>query len=663
MRLITLICIFIATIPILFAQSYYVSPSGSNANPGTLAAPWATIQHALNTAGSGSEIWVRSGTYNEKLVWGASGSAGNPTVLSNYNNEIVTISGAGLSSQTAILEISSKSHVQINGLILTDNYQQDAQGIWVTGQGTQIQISNCTVRNTGFTNDPATDPASVSPTGQAHGILINGRTSTGYSQVNISGCTLHNLITGGSEALTLVGNIDGFSVSGNTLFDNTNIGIDIAGHYPWAVNSGVSAALNQVRNGTVSGNTVYNHRRFNNVDAPPGLYADGSKNVVFEQNTSYSNGVGISVGCENSGKTASDIVVRNNLIYNNDQAGTVFGANNGLIENCTFRNNTSLKNGSSDNFYSEVSLQNSTNCLIANNILYARSNSHYAIGIFAYTATNLTITHQVHYRTGGNATDLIVSGNGSALPTGTVLINANPLLVSDNIAAPDLHIQSGSPAVNAGTNAYLVTGESDFDGDTRLQGSTVDIGADERSAPLAVEYTSPLLARADYPAGIRLYWSLRADNYADYTVVERSADGFSWARIGQIPVTTAEQYTALDDAPLAGMNYYRLLQKDKNGQSAYSAMTSCAYEGAPVQVQVSPNPGKDWLSVGWTGSGSGSVRVEVYSAQQGLVTTVTFDANDNAQGGLIYTEQWPCGIYQVRLMTEKGISSKIWMRQ
>ena len=53
---------------------------------------------------------------------------------------------------------------------------------------------------------------------------------------------------------------------------------------------------------------------------------------------------------------------------------------------------------------------------------------------------------------------------------------ANPQFVDD--AAPDLHLQETSPAINAGDNSTTV-GNTDFDGDDRILGGIVDIGADE----------------------------------------------------------------------------------------------------------------------------------------------------------------------------------------
>lgn len=56
----------------------YVSPSGSDANPGTPSAPWKTLQKAAGAATAGMTIHVAPGTYNGSLSVSASGSATAP---------------------------------------------------------------------------------------------------------------------------------------------------------------------------------------------------------------------------------------------------------------------------------------------------------------------------------------------------------------------------------------------------------------------------------------------------------------------------------------------------------------------------------------------------------------------------------------------------------
>ena len=47
----------------VLAAEYYVSPTGSDTNPGTQASPFATVQKANNSAAAGDTIWMRAGTY------------------------------------------------------------------------------------------------------------------------------------------------------------------------------------------------------------------------------------------------------------------------------------------------------------------------------------------------------------------------------------------------------------------------------------------------------------------------------------------------------------------------------------------------------------------------------------------------------------------------
>jgi len=69
------------------------------------------------------------------------------------------------------------------------------------------------------------------------------------------------------------------------------------------------------------------------------------------------------------------------------------------------------------------------------------------------------------------------------LPSGVNNFTNAPLLVDFN--GRDFHLQSNSPCINSGNNAW-VTNNADFDGNPRIVGGTVDVGAYEYQTPSSV---------------------------------------------------------------------------------------------------------------------------------------------------------------------------------
>src|SRR2546428_349238 len=94
------------TIQISAQTNYYISASGNNNNNGQLATPWKTIQYGINSVNSNDTINILTGTYNEKI------SISKPGIyIRNYINNHPLLSGAGITTQVAMIEIINHSNI------------------------------------------------------------------------------------------------------------------------------------------------------------------------------------------------------------------------------------------------------------------------------------------------------------------------------------------------------------------------------------------------------------------------------------------------------------------------------------------------------------------------------------------------------------------------
>ena len=80
------------------AADFYVAPTGKNSNVGTLAAPFKTIQAAVDKAQAGDNVIVRAGVYRESVVAPRSGMPGKPITFKTFAKERVVISGTEIVS-------------------------------------------------------------------------------------------------------------------------------------------------------------------------------------------------------------------------------------------------------------------------------------------------------------------------------------------------------------------------------------------------------------------------------------------------------------------------------------------------------------------------------------------------------------------------------------
>jgi hypothetical protein len=430
-------------------ESYYVS--ATNTNPLPPFTSWATaatnIQDAVDAAVAGGTVVVTNGTY----------ATGGRTVSGTLTNRVAVDKPLRLCS--------------VNGPDVTV-----IQGHQVPGTGYGAGAVRCVY-------------------------LANGASLLGFT---VFGGATQSPQGGGSQ-----------EVGGGVFCEGLSTVISncwITGN--WAAAAGGGCWQGTLCNCTLSANSA---------DAAGGG-ASGSTmtNCTLSRNSSYSGGGTASStldGCVLTGNSGSDGggdyngTLYNCVLSGNSAIGDGGGAFDSTLHSCVLATNLSMGDGGG-----------ARASLLANCALIGNSAAHGG-GAANSSLNNCTLAANVASDSGGGVSqctlkNCIISANSSIIganyayselnycctlpmPTnGVGNITNGPLWMDINDG--DLRLQASSPCINAGNNAYAVPGP-DLDGNPRISGGTVDIGAYEFQNPASVisyawlqQYGLPTDGSADF---------------------------------------------------------------------------------------------------------------------------------------------------------------------
>ena len=132
---------------------------------------------------------------------------------------------------------------------------------------------------------------------------------------------------------------------------------------------------------------------------------------------------------------------------------------------------------------------------------------------------------------------------------------------------------------------------------------------------------------------IELLWETASESNSQYFEVLRSADGKNFESIGKVNAAGNSSkiisYSLIDANPIAGLNYYRLLEYDVDGKHQQSQTLAVNYQNIETQVlQLYPNPSH------------GETALQFYSKQEDSYCLTIF----NTIGKAVYSSKFESNV-------------------
>ena len=490
----------------------------NNPAPAAPYTSWATaatnIQDAVDEAVDGEEIVVTNGVY----------ATGGRVVPEYITNRVAIYKPLTVRSVNGPLQTAIEGRPAVTG---TTNGVGAIRCVYV---GTNAVLSGFTLTNghTLASGGLSGGGALCELSGVVSNCILIGNTASYYGGGAYSG-TLNNCTLSHNWAGQLGGGVHSGKLNNCTLSSNW------AGYYGGGAYGGTLTNCTLSRNWTYRGGGGANESTLIScvLSSNWTTYANGSgggvlggtlNNCLLTGNRADHGGGGaysatltnciLSYNSAYGGGGASDSVL-NNCTLTNNSASIGGGAYGGTLINCTLRGNSASSTGGG-----------AQQAKLVNCILTGNSASSSGGGALSATLTNCTLVGNSGYYGGGahggtlyhlhRGTDnsatlgpnyhnspLFYYSCTTPLPTRPGNISNEPLFVNTTGWA-DLRLQSASPCINSGGSASS-PGPTDLDGNPRVSGGTVDMGAYEFQNPSSAisyawlqNYGLPTDGSADY---------------------------------------------------------------------------------------------------------------------------------------------------------------------
>lgn len=430
-----------------FAATYYVATTGNNNNPGTEAAPWATLAYAAGHISSGDTVIVRGGTYREYF------KIGTPNVtFESYPGELPVIDG---DENLPGGEWDPLVSIIANDISFDGFEVRESTGIGVVvDQATNVMIRNCNIHETFrmALQIEDTDNVLVEDCDIHHGSKRYWYYKNGYPQ-----------FTTPWPPTVSVTNSSGFTIRRCKIRDSYWEGIDIG-------RNSIDVVVEHCQ--------IYGNYRLQ-------LYLNCCKNVIARYNLIYGttggNGPGIWLNSEEfcySSKYEGEHRIYGNLVANTNRNFWIAGNSTRPVKNVTAYNNTFVEAVD----YGVVIASGGSSHIFKNNIIWQTG------GTIADVASGIATCD---YNLWSNAPSVKAKGSydpAYALPELAKTSGWNNLKGGD-LDGGEFALQDTSPAIDAGTplgagfDYILDCNKSVWPAKTVLmdqdtQGSGWEIGAD-----------------------------------------------------------------------------------------------------------------------------------------------------------------------------------------
>ncbi len=298
--------------------THYVDPAGSNDAPGTKAAPWETLQHAVDNVAAGDTIVVNPGTYAGMRIE-HSGEPGALITLTAAVRGTVVIDRPGPSNvHDSNLEIETwDGDGTVHHWVVKNIEVRGAPNAGIDVRGTASNHSHhITIRNVKV----------------HHNGVATTKTGIFFAFVDYATVTGANSHHNGEHGIYLSNSGDHFTIQRNRLHHNERCGLHINGD------------LSQGGDGVISAGQIDANRiEANGAEGCSGINLDGVTDTTISNNVIVENhATGIAVFQQDGAVCSRQITIANNTIVQAADGRWAVTVGTGGCRDLTILNNVLL---------------------------------------------------------------------------------------------------------------------------------------------------------------------------------------------------------------------------------------------------------------------------------------------------------------------------------